>query len=202
MLKQNYDPELTEQDLAIFEQLVPADHYLRRLKQVIDFRPCRSLVADCYSPAHGRGAIDPVLPIKLLILQSHYGQSDDRVIEHAQVNIAFRYFLDLPLGAKLPEPSLLSQFRQRLGDKKVEEIFQEVLRQARAAGLVKDRLRLKDATHLIANIAVPATIGLVAEIRDKLIEAAESFAPAGETSLKPNLGRAQIRQYAEIYLSL
>jgi len=119
-----------------------------------------------------------VLPIKLLILQFHYGQSDDRVIEHAQVNIAFRYFLDLSLDAKLPEPSLLAQFRKRLGDKTIEAIFQEVLRQARAAGLVKDRLRLKDATHLIANIAVPATLGLVAEIRDKLLEAAGSFAPA------------------------
>jgi len=178
MLKLNYDPVLTPLDLAIFEQLVPEDHYLRRLKQVIDFIPCRALVADCYSDAHGRGAIDPVLLIKLLILQFHYGLSDDRVIEHAQVNLAFRYFLDLPLNAGLPEPSLLSQFRTRLGDKKIEAIFQEVLRQARDKGLVKNRLRLKDATHLIASIAVPATIRLVAEIRDKLLQAAESFAPA------------------------
>lgn len=178
MLKPNYDPELTAQDLALFQQLVPADHYLRRLKQVIDFAPCRALVADCYSAAQGRGALDPVRLLKLLLLQFHYGLSDDRVIEHAQVNIAFRYFLDLPLGATLPEPSLLSQFRTRLGDQKIEAIFHEVLRQARAAGLVKNRLRLKDATHLIANIAVPATLGLVAAIRDKLLAAAESFAPA------------------------
>ena len=178
MLKQNYDPELTTQDLEIFDQLVPANHYLRQLKQVIDLRPCRALVADCYSAAHGRGALDPVLLIKLLILQFHYGLADERVIEHAQVNLAFRYFLELSLHAALPEPSLLSQFRTRLGDQKIEAVFQEVLRQARAAGLVKDRLRLKDATHLIANIAVPATLSLVAEIRDKLLTAAESFAPA------------------------
>lgn len=182
MLKQNYAPELTALDLAIFEQLVPADHYLRRLKQVIDFTPCRALVSACYSDAHGRGAIDPVLLIKLLILQFHYGLSDDRIIEHVQVNVAFRFFLDLPFTAQLPEPSLLSQFRTRLGDQKIEAIFQEVLRQARAAGLVKNRLRLKDATHLIASIAVPATIRLVAEIRDKLLEAAESFAPAEVTA--------------------
>jgi len=178
MLKQNYDPELTALDLAFFEQLVPADHYLRQLKQVIDFTPCRALVTECYSDAQGRGALDPVLLIKLLILQFHYGLSDDRVIEHAQVNVAFRFFLDLPFIAKLPEPSLLSQFRTRLGDQKIEAIFQEVLRQARVAGLIKNRLRLKDATHLIASIAVPATIRLVAEIRDKLLQAAESFAPA------------------------
>jgi hypothetical protein len=42
--------------------------------------------------------------------------------------------------------------------------------------LVKDRLRLKDATHLIADIAVPSTIRLVARRREQLLAAAESFA--------------------------
>ena len=54
---------------------------------------------------------------------------------------------------------------------------------ARAHGLVKDRLRIKDATHVIADIAVPSTLALVAQIRDKLLAAAEPFAPllvAGE----------------------
>jgi transposase len=177
MLKPSYEPHLTPVDEAFFTQLVPENHYLRRLKAVIDFTPCRALVADCYSATHGRGALDPVLLIKLLILRFHYGLSDERVIEQAQVNLAFRFFLDLSWDDALPEPSLLSQFRTRLGDQKIEAIFQEILRQAHAAGLVKDRLRLKDATHLIADIAVPATLGLVAEIRDRLLAAAESFAP-------------------------
>jgi hypothetical protein len=56
-------------------------------------------------------------------------------------------------------------------------VFDEIWRQARAAGLVKDRLRLKDATHVIANIAVPATIQLVAQVREELLAAAASFAP-------------------------
>lgn len=178
MLKQSYEPHLTPVDEALFKQLVPETHYLRQLKAVIDFTPCRALVADCYSAAHGRGALDPVLLLKLLILRFHYGLSDERVIEQAQVNLAFRFFLDLAWSDALPEPSLLSQFRTRLGDQKIEAIFQEILRQARVAGLVKDRLRLKDATHLIADIAVPTTLALVAEIRDRLLQAAKSFAPA------------------------
>jgi hypothetical protein len=40
----------------------------------------------------------------------------------------------------------LSQFRTRLGEELFTRIFDEVVRQARAKGLVKDRLRLKDAT--------------------------------------------------------
>ena len=41
--------------------------------------------------------------------------------------------------------------------------------------MVKDRLRLKDASHVIANIAVPTTLGLVAQIRDQLLAAAQPF---------------------------
>lgn len=177
MLKENYDPELTPLDLQTYEKMVPADHYLRRLKTAIDFTPCRALVADCYSPGMGRGALDPVRLLKLLLLQFHYGLSDERVIREAQVNVAYRLFLDLPLDADLPEPSLLSQFRTRLGEERFSRIFHEILRQAREAGLVKDRLRLKDATHVLANIAAPATIQLVAQIRTRILDAAECFTP-------------------------
>jgi len=51
-----------------------------------------------------------------------------------------------------------------------------VVGQARAAGLVKDRLRLKDATHIIANIAIPSTMRLIAQIRERLLSTAEPFA--------------------------
>jgi transposase len=178
MLKENYDFTPTPQDLEIFEKLVPSDHYLRQLKATIDFAPTRALVADCYSPAMGRGSIDPVLLLKLHLLQHHYGLSDDGVIKEAQVNIAFRFFLDLSLNASLPEPSLLSQFRTRLGAERFQQIFHEIIRQARAAGLVKDRLRLKDATHVLANIAIPTTLVLVAQARERLLGAAECFAPS------------------------
>ena len=96
-----------------------------------------------------------------------------------QVNLAFRFFLDLPSDAVLPDPSLRSQFRTRLNEQnKCAAIFQEIVRQARVAGLIKDRLRLKDATHIVADIAVPATLGLVAQVREQLLAAAECFAPA------------------------
>jgi hypothetical protein len=75
-------------------------------------------------------------------------------------------------------PSLLSQFRTRLGEERFTRVFNEILRQARAQGLVKDRLRLKDATHLIANIAIPSTLRLVAQTREQLLSAAEGFATA------------------------
>jgi transposase len=192
MLKDNYDIALTAFDHLVFEKLVPADHYLRQLKAAVDFSSLRPLVAECYSSEMGRGAIDPVRLLKLLLLQFHYGLSDDDVIRQAQVNVAFRLFLDLPLEAALPEPSLLSQFRTRLGQERFTRVFHEILRQAREKGLVKDRLRLKDATHVLANIAVPTTIRLVAQVRTQLLNAAECFAP--EETAAHQEQAAEIRQ--------
>jgi transposase len=177
MLKSDYYTEPSELDLQIFEQLVPAEHYLRQVKAVIDFEFVRVEVQDCYSESMGRSAIDPVLMFKLEYLQHHYRLSDREVIVEAQVNVAYRYFLDLALSSVLPVPSLLSQFRTRLGAERHQALFDQIVSQARAHHLVKDRLRLKDATHVIANIAIPSTIQLVAQVRTKLLSSAQPYAP-------------------------
>src|SRR5215471_2782220 len=178
MLKAEYVVTPTEMDLVVFKKLIPADHSLRRLKAAIDFEPCRALVADCYAAGMGAPAEDPVRMLKLSLLQFQYDLSDNQVLRHAQVNVAFRFFLDLSLESPLPVPSLLSQFRTRLGEERFTRVFNDILRQARAQGLVKERLRLKDATHLIANIAIPSTLRLVAQTRERLLTAAEGCAAA------------------------
>jgi transposase len=176
MLRAEYYLEPTDLDEEIFAKLIPADHYLRRLKAAIDFESLRALVADCYAARMGAPAEDPVRLLKLSLLQFQYDLSDSQVVRQAQVNVAFRFFLDLSVESVLPVPSLLSQFRTRLGAERFTRIFNDILRQARARGLVKDRLRLKDATHLIANIAIPSTLRLVAQTREQLLTATECFA--------------------------
>ena len=177
MLKSDYHTEPTEMDTMIFKKLVAEDHYLRRVKATINFARMRELVAECYSPTMGRPGEDPVLMLKLCFLQFQYDLSDRDVIREAQVNIAYRFFLDLSLESALPVASLLVQFRARLGEKRFREVFDEILRQAREQGLVKDRLRLKDATHVIACVAIPATIRLVAQTRERVLKAARRLAP-------------------------
>jgi transposase len=81
MLKADYTPELTPLDHQVFSQLVPEDHYLRRLKAAIDFAQLRPVLADCYSTEMGRCALDPVCLLKLLLLQFHYGWSDENVMQ-------------------------------------------------------------------------------------------------------------------------
>jgi transposase len=168
---------LTELDREIFGILIPPDHYLRRVHETVDFDRFFPILAAQYDPTMGRPPIEPVLLLKLEFLQYEYGLSDREVINQSQVNMAFRFFLDLSLRSPLPDPSLLTYFRQRLGPEIHQQIFQDLTTQARQQGLIKDRLRLKDATHVLANIAVPSTLTLVAQMRDQLLEAASLWDP-------------------------
>jgi len=178
MLRANYTSMVSDQDQLIFDTLVPSNHYLRQVQSLVDFEQYRAMMAVCYHASDGRPANDPVVLLKIGFLQTHYNLSDREVLAAIQVNVAFRFFLNLALTDTLPHPSLLTVFRARLGARLYQQIFDGMVGQARAAGLVKDRLRLKDATHVIANIAIPSTIRLIAQMRERLLSTAEPFAPA------------------------
>ena len=195
MLKSNYYQEPSEIDQIVFDKLVPAEHYLRKVKELIDFESFRDLVQDCYSSSMGRTAEDPVRLIKLEYLEFQYDLSDREVLKQTQVNVAFRFFLDLSLESPLPTSGLLSQFRTRLGEERHRKLLEALVSQARAKGLVKDRLRLKDATHVIANIAIPSAIQLVAQTRTRLLRSAKPYAQ--ERVVEEEERAIQIRQLTD-----
>jgi transposase len=163
---------VSEVDLLVFASLVPADHKLRRALEVVDFERLRPRLAVAYSPDQGRPADDPVRLLKLSYLQFADRLSDRQVIARTQTDVAYRYFLGLTLQDALPDPSTLTYFRGRQGVEGFQAVFQDILTQAREHGVLRDRLRLKDATHLIADIAVPTTLALVAQTRERLLAAA------------------------------
>ena len=165
---------LSAAERCAFEDVVPATHFLRQLA-IIDFEAFRPTLQAAYK-GFGRPPVDCLFLLKLELLARQYRLSDREVLAAARFNIAYRLFLEISLKSPLPHPSLLTYFRRRLGPERLQAVFDNLVGQARRLGLVKDRLRLKDATHLIANIAVPSTIRLVAEIRDQLLEALQPFA--------------------------
>lgn len=176
MLQPPNDVPLSDTERQLFTQLVPEEHFLRRLMQLIDFERFRPVLAAAYCPDDGRPPLDPVLMLKLEIVALHYRLSDRELMKQAQVNVAYRLFVGLSCQSPLPHHTSMTYFRERVGAERMQEIFHVVLGRARELGLVRNRLRLKDATHVLANIAVPSTIRLVAETRDQLLEAVRPFA--------------------------
>ena len=167
-------PVFSNEDLQLFDTLVPFDHWTRRADKHIDFLALRKTLEPFFKDS-GRPAIEPQLFLKLELIMFHDNLSDSQVFEHTKTNLAYRRFLGLGRDDFLPSISSLPQFRARLGPEGHKDVFHALLSQARGFGLVKDRLRLKDATHVVADIAIPAGIQLIAQARNKLLTAAHPF---------------------------
>jgi transposase len=175
MLIPKTNEPLPEFDRQVFDTVVPANHYLRQVAERIDFERFRPQLAEAYSAGMGRPAIDPVMMLKILFLCFHYKLSDRQVMERLRTDMAFRAFLELSLHDRAPNHTDGTYFRKRIGEERFLQLFQGLVTQAREAGLVKDRLRLKDATHLFADAADLRPLQLAAQVRERLLAAAMPF---------------------------
>jgi transposase len=166
---------LPELDRQVFEMVVPEDHFLRQVAKQIDFERFRQRLAGAYCLNMGRPAVDPVRMLKILFLRFHYKLSDRQVMNRAVTDLAFRWFLGLPLKKPVPHHTEGTYFRNRIGEERFVQVFQDLVTQAREAGLVQDRLRLKDATHLFADVTRVTPLALAAQVREHLLKAAAPF---------------------------
>ncbi len=83
-----------------------------------------------------------------------YGIPSERQIEQRiQPDVALRWYLGLDLFDQVPDRSTISQFRRRKPSfrKIFRHLFEEVVRQCVAKGLVNARLVGTDSTHVKAN---------------------------------------------------
>lgn len=178
MLKFNESLPVSEADRQVFDLLVAPDHYLRQVRERIDFERFRPRLEEAYSPNMGRPAIDPIFMLKVLFLCFHYKLSDRQVMERSKTDVAFRWFLGLDMRASVPHHTEGTYFRRRIGTERLQAVFQDLVGLAREYGLIKDRLRLKDATHMLADAAEMTPLTLVAQVRNRLLQAAAACLPA------------------------
>ena len=134
------------------------DHFLVRLVSAVDFSFVNDAAKECYSHL-GRPAYNPVIMMKLLLLQTLYDLSERDVVEQADTNILFRAFLGLSLDDEIPHWTLLGKFRERLGEEKFEEIFNRVVVLAKEVGLLDEKLRILDSTAVKAKVDVARHVG-------------------------------------------
>ena len=75
------------------ENLVPQKHILRTIEEIIDFEFIYEIATPLYSE-YGRPSIDPVVLIKMELLQYLYGiKSMRQLTREIEVNVAYRWFL-------------------------------------------------------------------------------------------------------------
>ena len=152
---------------------IPQNHLLRRLRDHVDFSFVHDLLAPLYHEDNGRPAYNPEVMVRLIFLQLQYKLSDRGVVDRAQTDHAFRYFLGLDWSHELPHPTSLTKFRERLGEAGFKALFHGVLGQALERKLVSKKRLLIDSYNVQADIAVPGFRPLLDRILGRAITALE-----------------------------
>jgi len=138
-------------DTQIYDRLIPQDHLLVKLNNIIDFSFIEEECGKYYSRL-GRKGESPVKLFKMLLLAFLYNRSEREIEEDCNFHLLFKYFLGLEVDEIAPDHSTLSKFRDRLGVEGFRAIFNRIVELARAKGLVSDKLRIVDSTHMEANV--------------------------------------------------
>ena len=139
MLREKETAKQMEYEIVLLEDLVPADHLLRKIEKAVDFSFIHDLCKDLYCPDNGRPAIEPELLFRMLFLGYLYGiKSEVKLAQEVNENIAFKWFLGLKLSEKGPDHATISINRvRRFKDNNIaEKIFDEILKQCIKKGLV------------------------------------------------------------------
>lgn len=142
--------------MVTIEDLMPQEHFLRKLEAALDLSFVYEETSPLYSRKYGRPPVDPVVLVKYLLVGFLYGIPSERQIEQrVQTDVALRWYLGLDLFDRVPDHSTISQLRRRKPSfrKVFRRLFEEVVRQCVAAGLVSGRLAVTDSTHVKANAA-------------------------------------------------
>jgi len=121
------------------DRRVPADHPLRRIKQLADaiLADLSSTLDAMYSQV-GRPSIPPERLLKSQVLMALYTvRSDRQFCEQLDYNLLFRWFLDMSADEPTFDASSFSRNRDRLLDHDVAgKFFAAVVEQGRAAHLM------------------------------------------------------------------
>jgi len=147
-------PRQSALEIVTLEELVPADHLLRKVARAVEFGFIRERAAHLYCADNGRPALDPEVLFKILLIGYLFGvRSERQLMREIAVNVAYRWFLDLRLTDPVPDASTLSQNRRRrFAESTVyQEIFDQIVMQAIGLGLVDGTVLYSDSTHLKAN---------------------------------------------------
>ena len=128
------DRQLAMLSTVSTEDLIPADHPIRRIRLVVDnvLSELEDTFAVMYS-AKGRPSVPPESLLKASVLMALYSIRSERAFcERLNYDLLFKWFLDLRIDDRAFDATTFSKNRQRLLDYEVaDRFFAQVVAQAK-----------------------------------------------------------------------
>ena len=173
-------------DLFIYktvDDFVPQSHMLRKIEAVLKLNFVRELTQSFYSDNNGRPSIDPEVFFRMMLIKYMYGiESERRLCDDIQYNLAYRWYCRLSLNDPVPDHSSLTRIRDRFGEAIFEMFFDHVVKVCKKHGLVKGDRIMTDSTLIEANASLESLVAIDPELRE---EESKSFQESRKNNTNP-----------------
>ncbi|MGZ5096347.1 MAG: IS5 family transposase [Burkholderiales bacterium] len=209
--------ETGEQDLfrSRLDQIIDMNHALVKLARTIDWGFLEAKFGAVYKDGAGQPPLPTRLMAGLAILKHTYNLSDEMVCELWIENPYYQYFCgeeffqhQLPL-----DRSSMTNWRQRMGEERLQALLQESLATATRSGAMKpdDLARvIVDTTVQPKNVTFPTDAKLLNRAREKLVKLAknlgvelrQSYTRVGKFELIRHQRYAHARQFNRAHRAL
>lgn len=149
-----YSKQEIEQNRSFYEMMYDTSHHLVKIDQVMDWMFLSKKLEAFYPHQVGRPTKDPIILVKILMIQYLEGFRSIRfTCKQVQQNATYRWFLGISPQEKIPHHSTISKFlSQRLKDATLwEELFHHVLLLIHKEGFIGNETWVADETELKAN---------------------------------------------------
>lgn len=149
--------QMQQQELIFvsLEDLVPSNHLLKKIHRLVSFDFIYDILSPYY-PINGRPSIDPVCMFKMLLIGYLYGiQSERRLTEEIQLNLAYRWFCGFSLNDKIPDHSTFSKTRTRKWNSSAlfQKVFCNIIKQCMEFRLIDGEEMVADGSYIPANVS-------------------------------------------------
>lgn len=183
--EENRQKALFETDI---EQLVKAEHPLRKLLKAVDFEELSSPLKPLWSKT-GRGGYSPSQVLRMLVLQFMDDLSDRMLEKHLEENNAAKYFCGFMLLDITPDFSTFNRMRERIGLHRLAQIFNRVRDSMKKAGVIREVFTFVDASSLKSRVDTWVA-------RDKVLEDAKKSQNDDDPQDPPTLNNTNMDQYS------
>jgi IS5 family transposase len=142
----------------LYCQVVPQNHFLRQLKEIIGWDRFTKKLIRLYKGAGvvGRPPFDPAQVLRVEIIAYLYKLTERQVEVYINENLPAKYFVGLAVDQPAPDHSTLTVFRERLLKRGKIEVFEEMLEEivqiALQSGIQFGSIQIVDSVHSIANV--------------------------------------------------
>ena len=135
------------------DELVPQDHLLRKIERIMDYEWLYERLEPYYCHNNGRPGTDPVVLIKMVLIQHLYGiPSLRQTYQRIQDTLSYRWFLGYGLLEEIPHFATVSYaFCKRFPSELTEEIFEHILNKALNLRMIDPNVIFMDGTHIKAS---------------------------------------------------